>query len=334
MTEDFDPYPPEPEIPVTILTGFLGAGKTTLLNRILHEEHHHRIAVIENEFGEEDIDSELLVQSGAEQIVTMNNGCICCTIRGDLSRILTDLRHKRDRGEIAFDYVVIETTGVANPGPVCQTFFMDDAVAPFFRLDGVVTIVDALNGGRTLDEQDVAKDQVAFADRIFISKRDLVSAEDYEALRARLAAMNPRAAIEPADMGSVPVEKVLDLNGFNMNDILDIDPGFLTGAHHHHHGDDVAAFMFTSRRPFDAPRFEQYIQSLIAVYGQDMLRYKGILYVKGTGRRCVFQGVHMMFGADVLGPWGETVPETKIVIIGRRLPQEAIIKGFESCLAD
>ena len=150
MTEDFDPYPPEPEIPVTILTGFLGAGKTTLLNRILHEEHHHRIAVIENEFGEEDIDSELLVQSGAEQIVTMNNGCICCTIRGDLSRILTDLRHKRDRGEIAFDYVVIETTGVANPGPVCQTFFMDDAVAPFFRLDGVVTIVDALNGGRGL----------------------------------------------------------------------------------------------------------------------------------------------------------------------------------------
>lgn len=334
MTEDFDPTPAEPDIPVTILTGFLGAGKTTLLNRILHEDHHHRIAVIENEFGEEDIDSELLVESGAEQIVTMNNGCICCTIRGDLSRILTNLRLKRDRGEIAFDYVVIETTGVANPGPVCQTFFMDDAVAPFFRLDGVVTIVDAKHGDQTLNDQEVAKDQVAFADRIFISKRDLVTDEEYEALRSRLVAMNPRAVIEPVDMGKVAVEKVLDLQGFNMNDILDVDPTFLTGAHHHHHGEDVAAFMFTSRRPFDVPRFEQYIQSLIAVYGQDMLRYKGILYMKGTDRRCVFQGVHMMFGGDVLGFWGDQTPETKIVIIGRKLPKEAILKGFESCLAE
>ena len=292
------------------------------------------MAVIENEFGEEDIDSELLVQSGAEQIVTMNNGCICCTIRGDLSRILTNLRIKRDKGEIDFDYVVIETTGVANPGPVCQTFFMDDAVAAFFRLDGVVTIVDAKHGDATLNEQEVAKDQVAFADRIFISKRDLVTQEEYEALRQRLVAMNPRATIEAADMGNVPVEKVLDLNGFNMNDILDVDPGFLTGAHHHHHGEDVSAFMFTSSRPFDVPRFEQYIQSLISVYGQDMLRYKGILYMKGTDRRCVFQGVHMMFGADVLGPWGDQTPETKIVIIGRNLPQKAIITGFETCLTD
>ena len=325
--------PRGPDIPVTILTGFLGAGKTTLLNRILTENHNHRIAIIENEFGQENIDTELIVQSDKEQIISMNNGCVCCTIRGDLSRVLTDLRHKRDRGEIQFDYVVIETTGVANPGPVAQTFFMDDAVAAFYRLDGVVTVVDAKHGPQTLDEEAAARDQVGFADRILLSKCDLVTPEECEALEARLRQMNARAPIRRVDMGNCPVDVVLDITGFNMNDILDLDPGFLTGAHHHHHGDDVAAFMFVSDKPFDAARFEQYIQSLIAVYGPDMLRYKGLLYLKETDRRCVFQGVHMLFSADVLGPWGEKKPETKIVIIGRNLPKDAILKGFESCLA-
>lgn len=325
----------EPDIPVTILTGFLGAGKTTLLNRILSENHHYRIAVVENEFGEESIDSDLLVQDSAEQIVTMNNGCICCTIRGDLSRVLTDLRLRKDRGEIDFDCVVIETTGVANPGSVCQTFFMDDAVAAFYRLDGVVTVVDAKHANDTLDKEPEAKDQVAFADRIFITKKDLVTDEEYFNLCDRLLAINPRAPIESAHMGDVAIEKVLNLCGFNMNDILDIDPAFLTGTrHHHHHQDDVAAFVFTSERPFDVPRFEQYVQSLVAVYGQDMLRYKGVLYLKGTDHRCVFQGVHMVFGADMLGPWGSTKPESRIVIIGRSLPKEAILKGFETCLAE
>lgn len=334
MTEDFDTTMPDPEIPVTILTGFLGAGKTTLLNRILQENHNHKIAVIENEFGQEDIDSDLLIQSKAEQIVTMNNGCICCTIRGDLSRILTDLRLKRDRGEIDFDRVVIETTGVANPGPVCQTFFMDDAVAPFFLLDGVVTIVDAKHANQTLDQEPEAKDQIAFADKIFISKKDLVSDQEYEDLKARLIAMNPRAPIEAVHMGEVPVDKVLDIRGFNMNDILDIDPAFLTGAHHHHHHeDDVSALLFTSDKPFDAPRLEQYIQSLVAVYGPDMLRYKGVLYLKDTDLRFVMQGVHMLFSADALGSWGEKKRENRIVIIGRNLPKEAIVKGFETCLA-
>ncbi len=331
MTEDFD-LDAEPDISVTVLTGFLGAGKTTLLNRILKEQHGRKIAVIENEFGEETIDSELLVQSGAEKIVTMNNGCICCTIRGDLSRTLTDLRLKRDRGEIQFDHVVIETTGVANPGPVCQTFFMDDAVAAFFKLDAVVTIVDAKHATDTIDKEPIALEQIAFADRIFVSKADLVSEEDFAALKERLVAINPRAPIKTVNMGEVSVDEVLDLNGFNMNDILDIDPAFLTGAHKHHHGDDVSAFVFASDRPFDASRFEQYIRSLVSVYGQDMLRYKGVLYLKGTDRRCVVQGVHMVFGADVLGPWGDKKPENKIVVIGRNLPKEAIIKGFESCL--
>ena len=304
MTEDFDPMA-EPDISVTVLTGFLGAGKTTLLNRILKENHGLKIAVIENELGEQTIDNDLLVQDGAEQIVTMNNGCICCTIRGDLSRVLTNLRIQRDKGEIDFDHVVIETTGVANPGPVCQTFFMDDAVAAFFRLDGVVTLVDAKHAAETLAKEEVAFDQIAFADRIFISKADLVSAEELAALKERLISINPRAPIEVADMGNVPVDKVIDM----------------------------AAFVFTSDKPFDAPRFEQYLQSLVAVYGPDMLRYKGVLYLKGTDRRCVVQGVHMVFGADVLGPWGKDKPETKFVIIGRKLPKEAILKGFESCLA-
>lgn len=324
----------EPQlIPVTILTGFLGAGKTTLLNRILTEDHKYRIAVIENEFGEESIDSDLLVQTDREQIVQMNNGCICCTIRGDLSRVLTDLRHRRDKGEMDFDYVVIETSGVANPGPVCQTFFMDDVVAEYFRLDGVVTVVDAKFGNDTLDKQPEAKDQVGFADRIMVSKTDLVTPEQFEALQERLRTINPRAPIQAVHMGEVPVSEVLDIYGFNMNDVLDIDPSFLTGAHKHHHLEDVAAFVFDSDRPFHPAMLDQYLQSLIAVYGPNMLRYKGVIYFTNTDRKAVIQGVHMVFACDLLGPWGSEKPHTKIVVIGRNLPQEAIRKGFESCLA-
>ena len=184
----------QPDIPVTILTGFLGAGKTTLLNRILSENHNYKIAIVENEFGKENIDTDLLVQTDREQIVNMNNGCVCCTIRGDLSKVLTDLRLRRSRGEIKFDYVVIETSGVANPGPVAQTFFMDDAVAAFFRLDGVVTVVDCKHGSATLDEEAAARDQVGFADRILLSKTDLCTAEEVAAMEQRLRQMNARAA--------------------------------------------------------------------------------------------------------------------------------------------
>jgi G3E family GTPase len=330
--QDFDPNH-EPDIPVTILTGFLGAGKTTLLNRILTEDHKHKIAVIENEFGETGIDNELLVRSDKDQIVQMNNGCICCTIRGDLSRILTDLRHRKEKGEIDFDYVVIETTGVANPGPVCQTFFLDDVVACYYRLDGVVTIVDAKHGMQTMDEQPEVKDQIGFADKIFVSKTDLVTAEEYEKLRGRIVAMNPRAPIKPVNMGNVPVGEVLNLYGFNMNDVLDVDPEFLTGAHKHNHDDAVAAFVWESDKPIEPRRFEQFMQSLVNVYGPDMLRYKGLLYVQGSELRVVFQGVHQIFSADAVGRWGEKKPVNRIVVIGRNLPREAILKGFDSCLA-
>lgn len=325
-----------PQIPVTVLTGFLGSGKTTLLNRILREDHGHKIAVVENEFGEENVDSTVLVQTDKEQIVQMSNGCICCTIRGDLSRVMTDLRHRRDRGEIEFDRVIIETTGVANPGPVAQTFFMDDAVAAFYRLDGVITLVDAKFGNDSLDKELEAQAQVGFADRIFLTKGDIVSTEELEALRTRLRAMNPRAPIKEAHMGEVEIADVLDIEGFNLNDILDVDPQFLTDVgHHHHHGDEIGSFIFTSYTPFDAFRLERFWGTITQVYGPDLLRYKGILYIEGTDRKMITQGVHMLVAADLADPWGpDERPMTKIVFIGRNLPEEAIITGLETCLVD
>ena len=326
--------PQEPDIPVTILTGFLGAGKTTLLNRILSENHQYKIAVIENEFGPENIDNDLIVSTNKEQIVSMNNGCVCCTIRGDLSRVLTDLRHKRDRGEIEFDYVVLETSGVANPGPVAQTFFMDDAVAPFFRLDGVVTVVDAKYGHETLDKEAAAREQVGFADRILLSKCDLMSEEEALAMEARLRQMNARAPIRRVDMGKCPVSEVLDITGFNMNDVLDVDPAFFNDDHHHHHhSDDIHTFVYETERPFDPVKFERYIMSLTSVYGPDLLRYKGVLWLQGSDFRVAFQGVHMLAVSDVLGPWGDRPRYSKLVFIGRNLPEEAIRAGMKTCEA-
>ncbi len=344
------------QVPVTVLTGFLGAGKTTLLNRILTEQHGHKIAVIENEFGPEGIDNELLVREAGEQIVEMNNGCICCTVRGDLVRILNDLKSKRQAGEIEFERVIIETTGMANPGPVTQTFFMDEAIAAYYLLDAVITVVDAKHGHDTLDQQPEAQNQVGFADRILMSKIDLVSASDAQSLKDRLVQMNPRAPIKPVNFGEVPIIEVLDLRGFNLNAILEIDPDFLAGQHpdaarnggehhhdgdhhqdgdhHHHHDDAIKAFVFQSSRPFDPAKLEEYMGALTQVYGQDMLRYKGVLFMNGSNRRTIFQGVHMLMGADVGRPWAtHEKPSSKVVFIGRNLPKDAIVKGLEACLA-
>ena len=345
------------QVPVTVLTGFLGAGKTTLLNRILTEQHGHKIAVIENEFGPAGIDNELLVSETNEQIVEMNNGCICCTVRGDLVRILNDLKSKRQSGELSFERVIIETTGMANPGPVTQTFFIDDAISTYYLLDAVITVVDAKHGHDTLDQQQEAQNQVGFADRILISKTDLVAEADVKSLKDRLVRMNPRAPIKPVNFGAVPISDVLDLRGFNLNAILEIDPQFLASQHpdavaehdehddehdhdghadasHHAHDDAIKAFVFESRKPFDPAKLEEYLGTLTQVYGPDMLRYKGVLFMNGSNRRTIFQGVHMLMGADVGRPWaaGEK-PSSKVVFIGRNLPKDAIIKGLEACLA-
>ena len=319
-------------IPVTVLTGFLGAGKTTLLQRVLTEQHGQKIAVIENEFGAESIDNELLVQAAGEQLVEMNNGCICCTVRGDLSRILKELHEKRAAGTAKFERVIIETTGMANPGPVAQTFFMDEFVADHYLLDAVITVVDAKHGMQTLDTQDEAQAQVAFADRLLVSKRDLVSEAEFATLKQRLVQMNPRAPVTPVDFGKVDIKDILDIRGFNLNAVLDISPEFLT-SDAHTHDDAVKSFVFQSDRAFDGTKFEEFMSAITQVYGNDMLRYKGVLWLHGLERRMVFQGVHMMMGADAGKPWAKGEKKSsKMVFIGRAMPEKTIVEGLKQCL--
>jgi G3E family GTPase len=322
----------ESMVPVTILTGFLGAGKTTLLNRILREHHGRRIAVIENEFGEAGIDNDLLMQERDEQIVEMNNGCLCCTVRGDLVRILGELKDRRERGELAFERVIIETTGMADPGPVAQTFFLDDAIGEYYLLDSVITVVDAKHAPKQLDEFEEAQEQVGFADRILLSKTDLVSDEDAETLKRRLGQMNPRAPMKPVHFGQTPIDDILDIRGFNLNAILEIEPEFLEHDHHHH-DDAVQSFVFRAGEPLDGVKLEEFLSSMIQVYGNDLLRYKGVLALKDNPHRVVFQGVHMLMGGDLGRPWGADEPrESVMVFIGRNLPKDVFLQGLEQCL--
>ncbi len=350
-------------IPSTILTGFLGAGKTTLLNRILREDHGMKIAVIENEFGQENIDNEILVQDSSEQIVEMNNGCICCTVRGDLIVALTALANKRAAGTLAFDRIIIETTGLANPGPVAQTFFVDEEVGANYMLDAVLTVVDARHAMAQLDEHEEAQRQVGFADKLLVSKTDLVQPAELAALTSRLKRMNPRAPITQVDFGNAPLSELLDIRGFNLNDKLELDPAFLTteeahghdhdghehvhtdacdhshdahDAHDHHHGhhsDDIAAFVFKSARPFDTAKLDEFLGSIVQVFGPRMLRYKGVLLMEGADRKVVFQGVHQIMGSDLGAKWGENEERgSKMVFIGKNLPKDVFIRGLEQCL--
>jgi G3E family GTPase len=320
-------------IPVTILTGFLGAGKTTLLNRILTEQHGEKIAVIENEFGETGVDNEILVDDRQEQIVEMNNGCVCCTVRGDLVRILGDLGAKRKRGELKFDRVIIETTGLANPGPVAQTFFMDEKIHDQYLLDAVVTVVDAKHGQKQLDEHDEARRQVGFADRILVSKTDLVAEDDARALMQRLRQMNPRAQQKKVHFGEADIREILDIRGFNLNAVLELAPDFLE-SDHHEHNDEVTSFVWKDPRPLHMEKIETFLSLMVQNYGEDLLRYKGILNVQGEPRRMIFQGVHMLMGGTPGKPWaaGEA-RESVMVFIGRKLPRRLFEEGLAYCVA-
>jgi G3E family GTPase len=320
-------------IPVTILTGFLGAGKTTLLNRILTEKHGEKIAVIENEFGAEGVDNEILVEDKDEQIVEMNNGCVCCTVRGDLVRILGDLGRKRKRGELKFDRVIIETTGLANPGPVAQTFFMDETIHDQYLLVAVVSVVDAKHAAKQLDEHDEARRQVGFADRILLSKTDLVEDGKVDALMKRLRAMNPRAPQKKVHMGEADIKEILDIRGFNLNAALELDPAFLE-SDAHEHNDEVTSFVWKDPRPLHMEKIETFLSLMVQNYGEDLLRYKGVLNVQGEPRRMIFQGVHMLMGGTPGKPWqpGEA-RESVMVFIGRKLPRRLFEEGLAYCIA-
>jgi len=346
-------------IPATILTGFLGSGKTTLLKRILTEAHGQKIAVIENEFGEENIDSDILVTESKEQIVQMSNGCVCCTIREDLREALQLLAAKKRQGLLEFDRVVIETTGLADPGPVAQTFFMDDEIAESYLLDSILTLVDAKHAPQQLNDRQEARRQVGFADQIFISKSELVSAEETEALIHRLKHMNPRAPQQKAHFGDVPLKDIFDLRGFNLNAKLDIDPDFLKEddhdhhdhdhahgeacdhpshkheghGHHHHTDDDVKSFVYKADRAFDPAKLEDFLGAIVNIYGPRMLRYKGVLNMKGTERKVIFQGVHQLMGSDLGPEWGKDEQrQSRMVFIGIELPREILEQGLEQCL--
>lgn len=347
-------------IPATILTGFLGSGKTTLLKRVLTEAHGQKIAVVENEFGEENIDNEILVADTQENIIQMSNGCICCTIRDDLRATLADLAQKKRKGELDFERVVIETTGLADPGPVAQTFFMDDEVAEQYLLDSVLTLVDAKHAAQQLNDRQEARRQVGFADQIFISKADLVSQEEVDALIHRLKHMNPRAPMRPVHFGEVALKEVFDLRGFNLNAKLDIDPDFLSPGdhdhdhhdhghgehcnhpshqhdhghgHHHHHDDDVKSFVYRADKPFDPAKLEDFLGAIVQVYGPRMLRYKGVLNMQGTDRKVIFQGVHQLMGSDLGPAWADGEARmSKMVFIGIDLPKDILVQGLDQAL--
>jgi G3E family GTPase len=290
-----------------------------------------------------------------EQIVQLSNGCVCCTIREDLRSTLADLAEKKRKGELDFERVVIETTGLADPGPVAQTFFMDDEIAESYLLDSILTLVDAKHADGQLDTRQEARRQVGFADQIFISKTDIADAESVEALSHRLKHMNPRAPQQRVHFGEVPLKQVFDLRGFNLNAKLDIDPEFLNAdphdhdhdhdhhdhehgedcdhPHHHHHDDDVKSFVFRADRAFNPAKLEDFLSAIVQVYGPKMLRYKGVLHMKGSDRKVIFQGVHQLMGSDLGPKWAPGEKKgSKVVFIGIDLPRDILLQGLEQCL--
>jgi G3E family GTPase len=345
--------PVSEKIPVTVLTGYLGAGKTTLLNRILSEPHGKRYAVIVNEFGEIGIDNDLVVGVD-EEVFEMNNGCICCTVRGDLVRILDGLMRRKGK----FDAIIVETTGLADPAPVAQTFFIDENVGRKTKLDAVVTVADAKWLNERLKDAPEAKNQIAFADVILINKTDLVSPEELSEIEARIRGINPYAKLHKTERAKVPLDAVLGRNAFDLDRILDLEPDFLGGDdhdHHHHHNhnhdhghdhdhghgglkhyhdEEMQSIALRTDKPLDPDKFLPWVQDLVQKEGPNILRCKGILAFKDDDQRFVFQGVHMILDGDHQRPWkaGEK-RDSRIVFIGRNLPGKMITDGFESCIA-
>jgi len=345
------------KIPVTVLTGYLGAGKTTLLNRILSEPHGKKYAVIVNEFGEIGIDNELVVGAD-EEIFEMNNGCICCTVRGDLIRILDGLIRRKGN----FDAIIVETTGLADPAPVAQTFFMDETVGRRTKLDAVVTVADAKWLNERLKDAPEAKNQIAFADVILINKTDLVSSEQLTEVEARIRGINPYAKLHKTERAKIPLDAVLGRKAFDLDRILELEPDFLGADNHdhhhdhdqdhgHHHGDEdghahghsglkhyhdeeMQSIALQTEKPLDPDKFFPWVQDLVQKEGPNILRCKGILAFKDDEERFVFQGVHMILDGDHQRPWkADEKRDSRIVFIGRNLPGKLISEGFESCVA-
>ncbi|MGO9703373.1 MAG: CobW family GTP-binding protein [Xanthobacteraceae bacterium] len=345
------------KIPVTVLTGYLGAGKTTLLNRILSEPHGKKYAVIVNEFGEIGIDNDLVVGAD-EEVFEMNNGCICCTVRGDLVRILDGLMRRKGK----FDAIIVETTGLADPAPVAQTFFIDENVGRRTKLDAVVTVADAKWLSDRLKDAPEAKNQIAFADVILINKTDLVSSDELNEVEARIRGINPYAKVHKTERAKIALHEVLDRNAFDLDRILDIEPEFLEGNgddhdhdhdhdHHHdhdhghpyahnsgglkhYHDEEMQSVSLKTDKPLDADKFFPWVQNLVQTEGPSILRCKGILSFKNDDERFVFQGVHMILDGDHQRPWKQDEKrDSRMVFIGRNLPEEKIREGFAGCVA-
>jgi G3E family GTPase len=322
-------------IPVTVLTGFLGAGKTTLLNHVLTADHGLKIAVIVNEFGEVGIDNQL-VEGADEEIIEMNNGCICCTVRGDLIRILGELMDAKRAGNNRkgeFDRILIETTGLADPAPVAQTFFVDEEMADFYRLDAIVTVVDARHAGLHLDEGHEAQEQVAFADVLLLNKVDLVNADDLKQLEKRLRMMNPAAKLYHTEQSKIEINHVLGINAFDLEKKLEIDPSFLE-EEAHEHDDSIMSLVFREERPLNLKKLEKFLGAWLSEHGENTFRYKGVLHIQGAQKRVVFQGIHMLFSSTEDREWKATeTKKSEFVIIGRNLDEVWFRKQFAGCVA-
>ena len=318
------------QVPVTVLTGFLGAGKTTLLNRILTEQHGRKYAVIVNEFGEQGIDNDLVVDAD-EEVFEMNNGCICCTVRGDLIRILSGLMKRADK----LDAIIVETTGLADPAPVAQTFFVDQDVADRTKLDAIVTVADAVHLSSQLVDHHEAEEQIAFADVILLNKIELVEKGDLDKVNNRIRKINPFAKIIKTTRCDAPLDQIVGLNAFSLERILEVEPDFLDSDHDHDHDDDITSLSFVSDIPLDMEKFQTWFGELLRTKGQDILRSKGILDFKGEEERYVFQGVHMLMDASPMGSWPKGKQRSsRVVFIGRNLDNMNLQEGFESCKSE